>query len=194
MGIGIFAIYFLIMVNWMEILRNILNVPNLGYDRQPEGLKSLNKFLGYLLWMVLLVLFIRGLVKKSLVVPVSVGLGFLLSYLGLLAYLFLGPVVKDYANRKSFDAMQWKDEKLVNSKDPIRIKMVDNLLNKNKLIGMSKSEVNNLLGIPPKTGYFSNYDYVYWLGPERGFLSIDSEWLVIKFENDRVVEAKITRD
>ena len=194
MGIGIFAIYFLIMVNWMEILRNILNAPNLGYDRQPEALKSLNKFLGYLLWMVLLVLFIRGLVKKSLVVPVSVGLGFLLSYLGLLACLFLGPVVKDYANRKSFDATQWKDEKLVNSKDPIRIKMVDDLLNKNKLIGMSKSEVNNLLGVPPKTGYFSNYDYVYWLGPERGFMSIDSEWLVIKFENDRVVEARITRD
>ncbi len=83
---------------------------------------------------------------------------------------------------------------MVNSKDYVRIKMVDDLLNRNNLIGMSKNEVNDLLGVPPKTEYFSNYDYVYWLGPERGFMSIDSEWLVIKFENDKVIEAKITRD
>lgn len=193
-GIGIFVIYFLIMVNWMAILRNILNIPNLGYDRQPEALKFLNKLSGYLLWMILFVLFIRGILKKNLVVFISVGLGFLFSYLGLLAFLLLSPIVKDYANRRSFDAVQWKNEKLVNSRDPIRIRMVDDLLNKNELIGMSKSGVNDLLGIPPKTGYFSNYDYVYWLGPERGFMSIDSEWLVIKFENNKVVEVKITTD
>ena len=33
-----------------------------------------------------------------------------------------------------------------------------------------------------------------WLGPERGFISIDSEWLVIKFEQDRVVVARVVRD
>jgi hypothetical protein len=37
-----------------------------------------------------------------------------------------------------------------------------------------------LLGEPPKTEYFKEFDLVYYLGPERGFMGIDSEWLVLK--------------
>ena len=44
-------------------------------------------------------------------------------------------------------------------------------------------EIDQILGKPPKTNYFNEYDYIYWLGPERGFFGIDSEWLVIKFRN-----------
>ena len=35
---------------------------------------------------------------------------------------------------------------------------------------------------------------VYWLGPERGLISIDSEWLVIVFENGIVADYYITCD
>jgi hypothetical protein len=35
---------------------------------------------------------------------------------------------------------------------------------------------------------------VYWLGPERGFISIDSEWLGIKFKDNVVIEVEILRD
>ena len=35
-------------------------------------------------------------------------------------------------------------------------------------------------GVPPPTDYFREYDYAYWLGPERGLFSIDSEWLVVR--------------
>lgn len=172
----------------------MLSKPNLGYDHQPDALKFLNKLFGYLLWIVVGILLVRGFIKKSLVIPISVGLGFLLSYIGLLAYLIGGPVAKDYANRIPFDALKWRNEELVNSTNPIRIRMVDDLLKKYNLVGMPKTKLNDLLGTPPKTGYFSNYDYVYWLGPERGFISIDAEWLAIKFEDDRVIEARIVRD
>jgi hypothetical protein len=53
----------------------------------------------------------------------------------------------------------------------------------------------SLLGTPPPTAYFRDYQFVYWLGPERGFMSIDSEWLAIRFDrNGKVMEARIVRD
>lgn len=72
--------------------------------------------------------------------------------------------------------------------------MVDDLLRRYKLVGMTRTEIEQLLGKPPSTQYFPSYDYVYWLGPERGFISIDSEWLCVKFKNDKVIEARICRD
>ena len=51
-----------------------------------------------------------------------------------------------------------------------------------------------MLGEPPDTGYFKQYDLVYWLGDERGFFSIDSEWLVIRIDDGRVIEAEIVTD
>ena len=52
-----------------------------------------------------------------------------------------------------------------------------------------------MLGEPPETEYFRDWDLVYWLGPERGFMSIDSEWLVLRLhENGRAAECRIVRD
>lgn len=46
-----------------------------------------------------------------------------------------------------------------------------------------------LLGDETNTDYFKEVNnIVYYLGDERGFISIDSEWLVIMFDNDVVVE------
>ena len=46
-----------------------------------------------------------------------------------------------------------------------------------------------------KTNYFADYQLVYWLGPERGFISLDSEWLAVRIGPDqRVAEARIVRD
>jgi hypothetical protein len=73
--------------------------------------------------------------------------------------------------------------------------MVDDLLRKHPLIGKSRVEVEKLIGIPPPTEYFRSYDLVYWLGPERSFFGIDSEWLGVRFDsNQRVVEATLLRD
>ena len=52
-----------------------------------------------------------------------------------------------------------------------------------------------MLGSPKDHGYFKEYDLVYWLGPERGFLRIDSEWLAISFgEDGKVNEYLLVRD
>ncbi|TCU77243.1 hypothetical protein EV204_102102 [Tissierella praeacuta] len=76
-----------------------------------------------------------------------------------------------------------------------RVKMVDDMLRKYKLVGQTKEEILELLGDETNTDYFKEVNnIVYYLGDERGFISIDSEWLVITFYNDVVVEVKIETD
>ncbi|QGQ45941.1 hypothetical protein [Metabacillus sediminilitoris] len=57
--------------------------------------------------------------------------------------------------------------------------MVDDLMNDFELNGKTKEEVMSLLGAPSETEYFKEENnMVYYLGYERGLVSIDSEWLV----------------
>jgi hypothetical protein len=50
-------------------------------------------------------------------------------------------------------------------------------------------------GKPSEEGYFREWDLVYWLGPERGYMSIDSEWMVLRLGKDgKVAECRIVRD
>jgi hypothetical protein len=52
-----------------------------------------------------------------------------------------------------------------------------------------------MVGEPDKTNYFSDWDMVYWLGPERGFMGIDSEWLVFRLDGEeKVLEYQIVED
>lgn len=90
-----------------------------------------------------------------------------------------------------FDSNAWKS---VTGNDASKLAMVDDLLARYQLVGMKRAEIDDLLGVPPDTPYFADSDYVYWLGPERGFISIDSEWLCIDFKDDVVVDAKLMRD
>lgn len=69
-----------------------------------------------------------------------------------------------------------------------RLHMVDHLISSEQLGGKSKQEVISMLGPPTDTSYFSDWDAVYWLGPERGLLRIDSEWLVIRYDDLGMVD------
>ena len=94
-----------------------------------------------------------------------------------------------------FDAAVWQDVARARSSEAVRGCMVDDLLERVKLHGRSRAEIVALLGEPPLNVYFTDFDFVYWLGPERGFVSIDSEWLVIKLDRaGRVSQAKLVTD
>ncbi len=94
-----------------------------------------------------------------------------------------------------FNSKVWKASlESETSAEPVRLDMVDDLLARHKLKGASRTEIEQLLGKPPKTNYFSDYEYVYWLGPERSLLGIDSEWLCLKFSNNQVSEVRILAD
>ena len=100
---------------------------------------------------------------------------------------------------ESFDSASWKTSLTSDSLDPIRLRMVDDLLHRHRLRGMTREEVVSLLGTPPETNYsnyFRGYDLVYWLGSEGGYLSLNSEWwLAIQFGgNGRVSKTALVRE
>lgn len=76
-----------------------------------------------------------------------------------------------------------------------RVDMVDDLLSKNELIGMTQEEVITLLGQSTDTEYFkTENNMVYYLGPERGLISIDSEWLVLEMQENQITKVSILCD
>lgn len=97
-------------------------------------------------------------------------------------------------SRKPFDAAAWQDERQARRRN-VRLKMADHIVATKMLSGKTRAEVVALLGEPPPTEYFKSWDLVYWLGPERGFISIDSEWLVVKLDaQGKVSDYRIVRD
>lgn len=100
-------------------------------------------------------------------------------------------MAKERLNRLPFDSAKWK----AGNENDIRLRMVDSLLRKYDLSGNTKAEILALLGEADNTGYFRNYDLVYRLGAERGFISIDSEWLLFRLDtNNTVKEYRIVSD
>lgn len=92
----------------------------------------------------------------------------------------------------AFDPELWKNQAAsVTSEGGVspRLQMVDSVI-ANVLPGLNQNEVTSSLGKPTETEYFADLrpDLIYVLGPERGFISIDYEWLLIWFDDDGVVD------
>ena len=107
----------------------------------------------------------------------TIGYGFLTGYL---------PI-------RPFDAILWRQAQTSNIS--VRVRMVEWLVRSGTLDGLSRPQVLELLGEPDGGPYFRDWDLVYWLGPERGLMGFDSEWLVLRFGPDgRVSEYRVVRD
>jgi hypothetical protein len=106
---------------------------------------------------------------------------------------YLDPMARCDEHR--FSAALWQDSVASWHPRAIRGCLVDDLLRSTALRGRSRADIVALLGEPPKTGYFKEYDLVYWLGPERGIISIDSEWLVLRLDSlGRVADYRLITD
>ena len=94
--------------------------------------------------------------------------------------------------RDTFDPIAWNDPE---TDERTRQEMADDVVARELLDGLTRTEVTALLGQPPDTEYFHDWDMVYRLGMERSFFSIDSEWLVVRFgEDGRVSEYRMVTD
>lgn len=99
-------------------------------------------------------------------------------------------LIASYSPSHEFSKEEWLH-------DPShRTQYVDDLIDSKILDGLSRVEVEEVLGTPDSTDYFANMgrDMIYWLGTERGFMGIDSEWLLIWLENGKVVRYEIAID
>ena len=115
--------------------------------------------------------------RKALGCLAAVCVALLLGWVG-------GAFFTGYLPIRLFDSVDWK---AANYWDGTRVEMIEHLQWSQKLDGLSEDEVIALLGPETDTNYFSEHDMVYALGPERGWLSIDSEWLVIDFDRNGVI-------
>ena len=113
-----------------------------------------------------------------------------------LAYVLIDERSDEYAHRIKFDSQGWRDRAADSDPSwPTRLRMIDDLLAAKRLDGVARDRIESLLGTPDKTDKWKDWDLVYWLGPERGFVRIDSEWLVIRFGSDgRVATYRVVRD
>lgn len=94
-----------------------------------------------------------------------------------------------------FNSSVWKANEAIYSIESIRLRMVDDLLKSHPLIGLTRAEVEALLGPADETEYFNSFDMVYVLGPERHPFAVDCEWLLIKLDpGGHVSEAVLGTD
>ena len=82
----------------------------------------------------------------------------------------------------TFVRSEWMDTTMSRGKLAVRGCMVDDLLEKHELRGMTRAEVVALIGEPDRPDIFADYDMVYLLGPERGLIGTDFEYLVMKVD------------
>ena len=69
--------------------------------------------------------------------------------------------------------------------------MVDDLLRRHALVGLTRAQVVALLGRPTETTYFRDYALVYYLGPESGLAGIDSKWLLVQVDGSGRVSKRL---
>jgi hypothetical protein len=82
----------------------------------------------------------------------------------------------------TFVRSEWMDTTLATGMLAVRGCMVDDLLERHELRGKTRAEVVALIGEPQRSDVFPEYDMVYWLGPERGLIGTDSEFLLMKLD------------
>lgn len=90
-----------------------------------------------------------------------------------------------------FDSAQWRDEDsaaYIKGDVTTRQKMLGSVVYQ-ILPNTPRLRLESLLGDAKPTGYFTDLgpDLLYCLGPERGFIGIDSEWLAIWLDEDSTV-------
>lgn len=183
-----------IQFKWMDI------VPYETFGRQPEWLKELKMLVGWLPWIAFAVVVVLRFVKGRRIRAGFYFLGTATPTAILIAWMVLGPSVADLVHRQQFSAELWRSQE--NSQPetmwPPRLCMVDHLISSGRLDGLPRSEVVELLGPPQDNGFpggLTPGDIYYYLGPERGFIRIDSEWLFVTFdENAKVSCYRVARD
>ena len=170
------------------------------YPQNPQLFSVYESVFTWTPWVLLFCVLIARIRKGN---QVKIGFYFLgtsLPIILLIGNILLGSQIENYMNQEDFDASLWRESHEV-SEDimwPPKLKMVDSLIESKILDNLSRKEVVELLGLPDsdqRPNHKNKNEIYYYLGPERGFISIDSEWLSISFnENEKVERYWLWRD
>ena len=184
----------LAQVFWFDIANGLFGL-GVRHDTRPAWLRGIMFVVTWLPALVLALVIIGRVRSGRAYRPLAFIGGAVSVYVLTGASLLFGPAIGDYRHRATFDAIGWRQNARVDPMYPARLTMVDDLLRRRLLEGATRDSVTRLLGPRDSTSYFPEWELVYWLGPERGLIRIDSEWLVVAFGVDgRVRAARIVRD
>src|SRR6478736_6481463 len=186
-GFAVTLISAVIATNWDILANPFVEGEYFVSDRQPVWLKGIQAFVDYLPWFVGAALIVARLLKRSTLSIPGYAIGAVTPYVALLAYVFLAPSIENRMRSRSFESAGWlANDDTSSVMWPTRLRMIDDLMAEHSPVGLSRDSVIRMLGPSDSTPYFQDWDMVYQLGPERGFLSFDSEWLVLRVRNDTV--------
>ncbi|AQT67476.1 hypothetical protein STSP2_00623 [Anaerohalosphaera lusitana] len=114
-----------------------------------------------------------------------------LYFVVMIGWMMGWPVVEDHWHRRDFVAAEWRWPSNEDHMWPSRLCMVDDLMASGRLDGLRRDEVVELLGPGQAKDDLPGGDWsggiMYHLGPERGFIRIDSEWLFVEFDGAGIV-------
>lgn len=176
----------LVEVYWQEIFQALVGRP-LAWDLRPPWVRVLMGIVRWLPWIVLAGLVVARIRIGPAVRPLWFFAGIAANHLLLVAFVLGQPIVDDLSHRQRFEPVAWRANAGRDTRWPTRLRMVDDLLRRRDLHGWTRPQVERLLGPADDTGYFRDWDMVYNLGPERGFISLDDEWLVVRLGADGTV-------
>lgn len=158
----------------------------------PEWLKLIREAIAYLPWIAMAGAVLARLLLGRRVRLFSFAGGLATPFIASMLLFYLGPIVADHWHRQPFDAAAWRATGTETSREwkryPTRLTMADDLVASGILKNKTRSEIAALLGPPTETSGFRGVDMVYYLGPERGLIAIDSEWLLITLGSDGKAE------
>lgn len=86
----------------------------------------------------------------------------------------------------AFEAAAWRNADLSTGD---RARMAPDLVASGRIDGLDRAGVIALLGAPTPTDKFAGSDMIYVLGPERGLMAIDHQWLLIELDRSGRVAA-----
>ncbi|HEX8394605.1 MAG TPA: hypothetical protein VF665_19820 [Longimicrobium sp.] len=165
------------------------------YDARPGWFALLMTLIGWLPWLGLAAFIVIRLAGRKWSRPLAYFGGIATVYAGVLVYVLGGIAFESYWNAREFEPAAWRANDKSDPSRPVRLRMADDLVASGRLSGLHRTEVERLLGPPGDKAMWKDWDMVYYLGPERGLLSLDSEWLVIRLGTDgRVLRHEIVRD
>ncbi len=124
-------------------------------------------------------------------------------YITLFCFLVM-PIIAPYhlpegSYDMKFDQQVWMQEEsstFSQSGHTLRQKMIGDVI-KNIILNKSRQEILDILGPPTDTDKWQSMKddhLIYVLGPDRGFMPIDYEWLFVRFKGEKFESASIGTD
>jgi len=100
-----------------------------------------------------------------------------------ISLIFIWITIATHYPQKDFNQERWLNDK------EVRFEYADNLVDNDKLIGMTKTEIFKLLGEPDNE---TETKITYYIGfSPRHFIGIDPDWLEIELKNGEAINVRI---